>query len=110
MCPTVSWCTKAVTWCAENGIAQGDGAGHFVPGALVTRQTTLAVLYRCLGALEADETALTEVSGSAGLGKWARPGAAWTVENGLVDGSALLPLGEATRSDAAELLAALIAA
>lgn len=66
MCPTVSWCTKAVTWCAESGIAQGDGAGHFVPGALVTRQTTLAMLYRCLGVPEADETALTEVSGSAG--------------------------------------------
>ena len=107
--PDGMWCADAVVWCAENGIVQGDGAGHFVPGALVTRQAMLTMLYRAMGSPEADETVLSGVSDSGSLGEFARPGAAWAVENGLVDG-ALLPQGQVTRGGAAELLAALMAA
>ena len=107
--PDGMWCADAVVWCAENGIVQGDGAGHFVPGALVTRQAMLSMLYRAVGSPEADETVLSGVSDSGSLGEFARSGAAWAVENGLVDG-ALLPQGQVTRGGAAELLAALIAA
>ena len=107
--PDGSWCADAVTWCAENGIVQGNGAGHFVPGALVTRQAMLTMLYRAVGSPEADEAVLSGVSGSGSLGEFARPGAAWAVENGLVDG-ALQPQGQVSRGEAAELLAALIAA
>ena len=107
--PDGGWCADAVTWCAENGIVQGNGAGHFVPGALVTRQAMLTMLYRAVGSPEADEAVLSGVSGSGSLGEFARPGAAWAVENGLVDG-ALQPQGQVSRGEAAELLAALIAA
>ena len=107
--PGDSWCADAVTWCAENGIVQGDGAGHFVPGALVTRQAMLTMLYRAVGSPEANEAVLSGVSDSGSLSEFARPGAAWAVENGLVDG-ALLPQGQVTRGGAAELLAALMAA
>ena len=106
--PDDSWCADAVTWCAENGIVQGDGAGHFAPDALVTRQAMLAMLYRAVGSPEADEAVLSGVSDSDSLGEFARPGAAWAVENGLVDG-ALQPQGQVSRGEAAELLAALIA-
>ena len=107
--PDGMWCADAVAWCAENGIVQGDGAGHFVPGALVTRQAMLSMLYRAVGSPEADEAVLSGVSDSGSLSEFARPGAAWAVENGLVDG-ALLPQGQVTRGGAAELLAALMAA
>ena len=107
--PDGMWCADAVVWCAENGIVQGDGTGRFVPGALVTRQAMLAMLYRAVGSPEVDETVLSGVSDSESLGEFARPSAAWAVENGLVDG-ALLPQGQVTRGGAAELLAALIAA
>ena len=107
--PDGMWCADAVVWCAENGIVQGDGAGRFVPGALVTWQAMLAMLYRAVGSPEVDETVLSGVSDSESLGEFARPSAAWAVENGLVDG-ALLPQGQVTRGGAAELLAALIAA
>ena len=107
--PDGMWCADAVVWCAENGIVQGDGAGHFVPGALVTRQAMLTMLYRAVGSPETDEAVLSGISDSGSLGEFARPGAAWAVENGLVDG-ALLPQGQVTRGGAAELLAALMAA
>ena len=67
------------------------------------------MLYRAVGSPEADEAVLSGVSGSGSLGEFARPGAAWAVENGLVDG-ALQPQGQVSRGEAAELLAALIAA
>lgn len=111
--PADAYYAAAAAWAQEQGIAQGDGNGRFLPEGSLTRQEGFTFLFRALGALgvtakEADASALAGFSDAAALADWAQTPAQTLCAMGLVDGSggALDPLGTLTRAQMAKLLCA----
>lgn len=103
-----SYYEDAVAWAQENGITQGTGINRFSPGAPLTREQLVTLLYRYMGTpaysggLEAylDEDAVEDYA----LDAWC-----WAVENGIVTSCStqfliLNPTGVSTRAELAALL------
>ena len=97
---------KAVTWAAQNGIAQGVSAWDFAPNAPVTREQMVTFLYRYAQLTGKDVTGtydLEEFEDQNAIHDYARAPMAWSVDQGLIVGmeGLLNPRGSATRAQIA---------
>ena len=84
--------TDAVAWAYSNGIVSGVTANSFAPNRTVTRQETVAILYKfCVdgGAAGARSTAnLKGFADEAQVAGYAKEAFSWAVANGIMAGSA----------------------
>lgn len=108
-----SWYAEAVRWAASEGIAAGYGNGCFGPDDPITREQMAAMLYRYAQYKNYDvsvgeNTNLLSYTDFDQLSEWAVPAMQWAcgagIVNGTGDGSALSPLGQAARAQAAVML------
>ena len=96
---------EAKTWAVENGISDGTN-----PGAAVSRQQLVALLYRFAAQNGYDTTARADLSGypdAASVASYATDAMAWSVANGIVGGTTagtLNPAGTANRAQFAVIL------
>lgn len=94
----------AIAYCAENGIINGDGKGHFMPGSAITReaaaQMTAKALKLTLG------TTSTEFKDDASISSWAKAAVAACAKEGIIKGSNgnYMPKANIQRCDAAAIL------
>lgn len=94
----------AIAYCAENGIINGDGKGHFMPGNAITReaaaQMTAKALKLTLG------TTSTEFKDDASISSWAKAAVAACAKEGIIKGSNgnYMPKANIQRCDAAAIL------
>ncbi len=98
------WYAKGLAWAVEQGIS--DGAE---PETLITREQLVTLLYRLEGRPEADLSVLENYSDASDIHDWEDfPAAmAWAVQSGILQGDGtgrLIPLRNATRAEAAQLL------
>ena len=96
---------EAKAWAIANGISDGSA-----PGAAVTRQQLVTLLYRYAG-LQGydvdDKAALTAFPDAGTVSGYAQDALAWSVANGIVGGTTegtLNPAGGANRGQFAAIL------
>lgn len=95
----------AILWCAQTGIAVGDGDSLFQPDSLITREQAAVMLHNLAEANGDGITASDDLSGvsdAASIAGWARSDVQWamaktilTTENGQAD-----PKGTLTQTEA----------
>jgi uncharacterized repeat protein (TIGR02543 family) len=108
--PSGEWFSDAVAWGAANGIINGYGDGQFGPKDVITREQFAAILYRYTQWKNIDTNKTTGIGNYADaneVSNWALPAIDWAVAEGLMMGrseTTLVPLGTATRAEAATLL------
>ncbi len=108
------YCTDAIIWAAENGIALGYPDGTFLPGQNVTREELAVFLYRFAKLAGADMSLsgdLETFTDGKTVAPWAQEGMRWCVGAGLFRGDetgALNPCGAATRAEYATLVMRLL--
>ena len=108
--PSGSYCEKAATWAAANGIISGYGDGRFGPNDAVTREQLVTILYRYAQYKGYDLSGSADLTGftdQGTVGSFARPAMAWANGNGFINGTtdgALAPKGTATRTQTAMIL------
>lgn len=100
---------KAVIWAYENNIVTGTGADSFSPGATLTREQMVTMLYRyaAFAGLSTEESApLAAFDDSASVSPYAIDAMQWAVGSGLIkgQGNALVSAGTTTRAQAATVL------
>lgn len=101
-----AWYASGVSWAREMGITGGYGDGRFGPNDPVTREQLAAILWRYAGSPEAETAAL--FADREGISPWAVPAADWAASAGVmagVPGNLFAPDGQATRAQAAVVLA-----
>ena len=106
-----SWCGKAVSWAAANGIVYGYKDGRFGPNDMVTRQQMAAILWRYAKYkgldVTADGTVLPDFPDRGQIASWAGEAVSWAYSRGVMVGRSdgtLDPNGNATRAEAAVIL------
>lgn len=101
-----TWYTEAVRWAAAEGVVKGYGDGTFGPADPITREQLALMLWRYAGspAAEGGELAFTDGEQTSA---WAWDAMLWATEEHVVNGydGALNPGGDATRAEAAAMLA-----
>ena len=108
--PKNSWYTGATTWAASAGIVSGTGNNNFSPGQVITREQTALILFRLAEysgiSVAPDVSVLDAYSDAAQISAWAREALAWAVGEGLMTGygGMILPKGEASRSQVAQII------
>ncbi len=110
--PAGTWYTNAVGWAQTYGLAAGYENGTFRPNDKITREQFAAFLYRFAvfeGRAQAgggsDLAVFNDVSQVSG---WAYPALQWAVAQKIISGTPngyLHPLANATRAEAATILA-----
>lgn len=103
--PDGSWCSGAVAWAAESGIASGYGDGRFGPNDRITREQAAAILWRYAGSPAPSGTGPV-FRDAEQVGAYAREAVKWAAENGIVQGYGsgdFLPRGYASRAQAAQI-------
>lgn len=109
------WYTDAVIWANENGIVSGDGKGHFMPNANVTREQLASIMmrYADYSAMFKEDDCITTAGfpDADKTSSWARDAMSWAFGFGILsgkgqkDGTNLLdPGGVATRAEFAAIL------
>ena len=95
-----TWYENAMTWSVQQGISDGTD-----PGASITREQFVTMLWRCAGEPGAN-AGLTGFADADLVSDWAVPAMEWAVSTGLVTGSGgrLVPSGNTTRAEMAALL------
>lgn len=102
----------AIAWAYGRGYINGRTASTFAPGAPVTRQEAMKILYYFAGGVSGLETAWTQTydetyTDSGALASWAKAPVYWGIYNGLLSGTSattLSPTGEANRAQLAKIL------
>ena len=108
-----AWYAQAVNWASANGIVDGYGEGLFGPNDPVTREQMAVILQRYCQYAGVDVTnrsALDRFADSADVAAWSQEAVEWAVADGLISGTdanLLLPGGDATRAQAAQILMSL---
>jgi len=105
------WYADAVRWAAANGIVNGYGNGTFGPNDTITREQFATMLYRyekAYGnkAANASDYKLNFTDADK-VSDWALEAMRWCNKNGIINGmgdGVLLPQGNATRAQAAQML------
>jgi hypothetical protein len=108
--PTTSWFAPYVAAAVEAGIVDGTSARTFSPDATLTREQMAVMLAR---ALKLSGTVTLRFSDDTEIDSWALQGVEAAVAGGYLKGfpdGSLQPLAAATRAQAAEVLAAVLAA
>ena len=108
------WFTKAIEWCAQNGLASGKGDGSsFDPNGNVTRQELAVFMYKLAEFLGGDVSGAADLStfaDGASVPAWSAPYLAWAVDAGIISGQAnngktlLNPTAGAMRCELASIL------
>ena len=104
-----SWYYDAVVWAAENDIVEGYGNGVFGLDDPVTREQTVAILYRYSEVKALDVSASADLSGYTdvgGISIWALDALKWAVAEGIIRGrtdTAIAPQGTSTRAEVATI-------
>lgn len=104
----------ALRWAVDAGIVKGNGRGAFQPNQAITREQAAVMLANCAAglALEAQGTdALQKAADGGQVSSWARAGAGFCLENGILKlmGGACRPQGTVTFVDA-QLMFSVLAA
>lgn len=100
------WAHDAIVWAYQTGVITGVTAHTFLPGAPVTRQQLVTMLWRYAGTPETGAD-LEHFYDRFAVASWAKTAMAWAVDQGLIAGVAehtLLPVGTATRAQLATIL------
>ncbi|MHC1694719.1 MAG: S-layer homology domain-containing protein [Eubacteriales bacterium] len=104
------WYTEAVSWAVENGIVQGYGDGLFGTNDSITREQLAVMLMNYARYKEyglSTVTVLSTFRDSEKIVSWARNSMRWATGEGYLGDTGnmyLLPQGEATRAEVAEIL------
>ena len=110
-CDYGGWYGGYVDWAAAAGLVVGDGSGHFMPNAKISRGEAATMLCRFAGLFGAKTTgAVPDFPDAASIPNWAREGAEFCREAGIITGGAdglFDSGGEVTRAAAAKMLRAL---
>ena len=107
--PQGKWYTDAVIWAAREGILLGYPDGSFYPGAAVTRESLITILFRYAarsGDAEA-EGDLSAYSDADSASDWAQVALRWAVAARILQGDGdgrLNPRNETTRAELAQIL------
>ena len=102
--------TAPIEWAAENLIVSGVGEGNFAPGAPITREQFVTILYRYAKFMGIDVSKTTDLANftdSSDVSEWAQESMRWACGAGIVSGKPgdmLDPQGNATRAEAATIL------
>ena len=105
-----AWYTKAILWCAQNGLIVGYGNGKFGPDDILTREQMITVLYRYdlySGGAEFQGNTTLHYSDASKVSVWARTAMAWADAGDIINGkpgNLLNPTGFATRAQTATVL------
>lgn len=105
------WYQDAIYWAQSTGVVNGVSATKFQPGANITREAFITMIWRSAGR----PTSGASLSGFADTNKvddWAVTAFAWAVEKGIINGTPmpgksglyLAPLNNITRAEAAKIL------
>ena len=103
---TQDWYKDAVAWAYDAGVVKGTSDTTFTPGANITREQMVAMLYRYDGEKAATGD-LTQFTDNASISDYARPAVAWAVANGIIKGmndGTFQPQGSATRAQMAAIM------
>ena len=65
-----SYYYKAVQWAFTNGLAVGDGNGHFMPDAVISRQQAIFVIWKLCGSPNSTSTQITDVENGTIVKPW----------------------------------------
>ena len=101
---TQDWYKDAVQWAVENDISNGTSDTAFDPGASVTREQLVTMLYRYAQFKGYDVSATADLSGFTDAGSispWALEAMKWANAIGLITGeteTSLNPTGASTRA------------
>ena len=109
--PENVWYTAAVNWASEQGLTAGYPDGTFQPDRKITREEFAVMLYR-YEQLTAEtgpvsEDALSAFKDKNKIGSWAVEATAWSVENGILNGTGkglLEPRSNTKRCQAAAMI------
>ena len=99
-----AWYGDAVTWAAENGIAEGMSATAFAPNQTATREQMVTFLARFAEFSGVDTTAtgdLGDFTDASKVSAYAEDAMTWAVHTGIIHGMGngkLDPKGTATRA------------
>ena len=105
-----SWYYNAVLWAAGNGIVEGYSNGAFGSNDPVTREQTVAFLYRYAKLKEYDVSAQADLSLFTDLGDisdWALDAFKWAVAKGIIHGrktTEIAPKGISTRAEVSTII------
>ena len=100
------WYKDAVVWAYNAKVVNGVTDTTFVPGANITREQMVAMLYRYSG--ETGAADLSKITDADAISDYAKPAVAWAVANGVVNGfpdGTFQPKGNATREQMAAIMA-----
>lgn len=107
--PADAWYAAAVAWGAEKGIVKGYGNGSFGPDDLITREQMATILWRYTGSEKVlDYEGTGRFTDTQDISPWASYAVTWALSEGILTGKGgglLDPGGEATRAEAAVMLA-----
>jgi len=100
------WCYQYVITAKSRGLIMGDGDNCFRPNAFITRQDMAVILYRTYGIADS-ETFVSEFADSNEISGYAKNAVAYLSNRGIikgVGGNLFVPLNNATRAEAAQML------
>jgi hypothetical protein len=99
------WYYNAVIWAANNGIVEGYSSKVFGLNDPVTREQTVAILYRYAMMKGLDISAAADLTGYLDVGEisdWALDAMKWAVSTGIIKGrttTTVAPRGISTRAE-----------
>ena len=100
------WCYQYVNTAKASGLIIGNGDNRFRPDAFITRQDMAVILYRTYG-IDGGETFASEFADSDEISGYAKDAVAYLSNRGVikgVGGNLFVPLSNATRAEAAQML------
>lgn len=112
--PSGSWASPYIAWAAANGLVTGTDAAHFAPNANITREQIAAILLRSvqkLGLTLPEGQSAPVFADAAQVSGYAADAVAAIARAGLIGGypdGTFRPRGNATRAEAAKLLAGVL--
>lgn len=110
-----AWYAKAITWAADNGLANGVKADQFQPNDLVTREQLVAFISRYSQwkglELPANGADLSQYQDAGQVSAWAKEHITQALKAGLIQGKSatkLVPQGTASRAELAQIFVNLL--
>ena len=108
--PAGQWYSEAVAWAYETGVVKGVAPDRFDPGAAISREQLVTILFRYAGD-DGSRADLSAFPDADQISSYAREAMSWAIARGLVNGVAradgvttLNPRGGAARAQVAAIL------